>query len=116
MVDGLTPIEGTPAGFPIRATPATARPKLFLVKTPAEDQLPELPPAEVLDALDTAARVLHELDHTHIAFRIDHDTSTNKIRVHVGDTAAGTEREIPAQRLLNILAGDTSVLALDTRG
>ncbi len=116
MVDGLTPIEGTHAGPPVHRTVPSGPPKLFLVKTPAEDQLPDLPPAEVLDALDTAARVLHELDRKNIAFRLDHDTTTNEIRVHVGDATAGTEQEIPAQRLLNILAGDTSMLALGTRG
>lgn len=116
MVDGLTPIEGTHAGPPVHRTVPSGPPKLFLVKTPAEDQLPDLPPAEVLDALDTAARVLHELDRKNVSFRLDHDTTTNKVRVHVGDATAGTEQEIPAHRLLNILAGDTSMLALGTRG
>jgi hypothetical protein len=115
MVDGLTPIEGNHVAQAARGTAPSGPPKLFLVKTPAEDQLPDLPPAEVLDALDAAARVLDELDRKDISFRLDHDPSENRIRVHVGDGAAGTEREIPAGRLLNILAGDTSALSLDTR-
>jgi hypothetical protein len=114
MVHGLPPIEGNPSGLETRSVRASGPPKLFVVGSPASDQLPDLPPAEVLDALDSAARVLDELDRKNVHVRLDHDTDTNTIHVHV-DGGNG-EHEIPAQRLLNILAGDTSSLAVDLRG
>ena len=83
--------------------------KLFAVGSPAEDQLPDLPPAEVLDALDTAARVLHELDRNKVSIRLEHDTHTNQIRAHVGD-AKGSVHEVSQAALLNVLAGDTHSL------
>jgi hypothetical protein len=66
----------------------------------------------VLDALDTAARVLGELDRNNVQFRIEHDTSTNTIHVHVGGEDKA-DREITPQRLLNVLAGDTTSLVVD---
>jgi hypothetical protein len=115
MVQGLPPVEGTPSGLDTRSARPSGPPKLFVVGAPAADQLPDLPPAAVLDALDTAARVLDELAHKNVRFRIEHDTSTNTIHVHA-DGGDGNAREIPAQRLLNILGGDISSLAIDTRG
>jgi hypothetical protein len=115
MINGLPPIEGTPSGMDTQRIRPSGPPKLFVVGTQASDQLPDLPPAEVLDALDAAARVLDEMDRKSVQFRVDHDMSTNTINVHVSD-GDGREREIPAQRLLNILAGDTSALQIDARG
>jgi hypothetical protein len=115
MVHAVPPIDGNQSSQPPRSVRPSGPPKLFLVGSPASDQLPDLPPAEVLDALDTAARVIDELDRKHVHFRIDHDTSTNQIRVHVGGDI-GAEHEIAPQRLLNILSGDTSGLAYDVRG
>lgn len=115
MAHSLPPIEGIPSGTAARSVRPTGAPKLFVVDTPYADQLPDLPPAEVLDALDSAARVLDELDRKNVQLRVDHDTSSNTIRIHV-DGGDGREREIPAQRLLNILAGDASSLTVDARG
>ena len=117
MVDSLPPVEGvSQTGFAPRAVAPSGRPKLFVVSsTPAADQLPDLPPAEVLDALDTAARVLQELDRKHVSLRLDHDASTGEVRVHVKSGNGGTEHEILPQRLLNILAGDTAGLVVDIR-
>jgi hypothetical protein len=112
MVYALPPINGNQSGIAPQGARPSAPPKLFVVGSPAADQLPDLPPAEVLDALDTAARVLGELDRNQIQFRIEHDPATQQVRVHV--VADGkAEREIHPQRLLNILAGDTSSLAAD---
>jgi hypothetical protein len=115
MIHGLPPIEGTPSGMDTPRIRPSGPPKLFVVGANASDQLPDLPPADVLDALDAAARVLDELDRKNVQFRVEHDASTNTIQVHV-DGGDGREREIPAQRLLNILAGDTSSLSIDARG
>lgn len=115
MVHRLPPIEGPPSGMAARSVRPNGPPKLFVVGSPVADQLPDLPPAEVLDALDSAARVLDELDRKNVQLRVDHDAGTNTLRIHV-DGGDGHEREIPVQRLLNILAGDTSSLAVDARG
>jgi len=68
--------------------------------------IPALPPAEVLDALDTAARVLHELDRNDVSLRLEHDPETNVVRAHA-DGADGA-RELSVGRLLNLLGGDTA--------
>lgn len=113
MVNALPPINGNQSGTAPQRVRPSAPPKLFIVGSSAADQLPDLPPAEVLDALDTAARVLGELDRNNVQFRIEHDPATQQIRVHVGADGKA-EREIPPQRLLNILAGDTASLAVDS--
>jgi hypothetical protein len=113
MVHGLPPVEGPPPGMAARSVRPSGPPKLFVVGSPASDQLPDLPPLDVLDALDSAARVLDELDRKNVQLRVDHDPSTNSLRIHV-DSGNG-EREIPAQRLLNLLAGDTSGLSFEAR-
>ena len=113
MVDGLPPVDGSQAGTPPPTQRAAEAPRLFAVSSRAGDQLPDLPPAEVLDALDTAARVLHELDRKQVKVRLEHDPSTNELRAHVSD-AGGAEREISHGRLLNVLDGDTA--SLYTRG
>jgi hypothetical protein len=105
----IPPVGRNNDGNQVYGARPTSPAKLFAVSTPAEDQLPDLPPAEVLDALDTAARVLHELDRSKVSIRLEHDTSTNQIRAHVGD-AGGAEHEVSQGALLNVLAGDTSSL------
>jgi hypothetical protein len=105
----IPPVGRNNDGNQVYGARPTSPAKLFAVSTPAEDQLPDLPPADVLDALDTAARVLHELDRNKVSIRLEHDTSTNQIRAHVGE-AGGTEHEVSQGALLNVLAGDTSSL------
>ncbi len=58
MVDGITPVDGTPTGASAPPARAGAASRPFAVAGADAAQLPDLPPAEVLDALDTAARVL----------------------------------------------------------
>jgi hypothetical protein len=117
MVESLPPVEGgTHARIAARTEPVS-RPKLSVVgSTPAAEQVPDLPPAEVLAALDTAARVLSDLDRKQVSLHLDHDVSTGEVRVHVKSDATGAEHEILPQRLLNILAGDTTGLVVDIRG
>jgi hypothetical protein len=106
----IPPVEGNQ-----RNTQATAgareaaSAKLFAVSTPASDQLPDMPPAEVLDALDTASRVLNELDRKQISIRLEQDPGSKTVRAHV-TSADGSEHELDSAKLLNVLAGDTSAL------
>jgi hypothetical protein len=71
--------------------------------------------AEVLDALDTAARVLHELDRNQISLRVEHDPVGREIRAHIRDHSTGEERKIAARGLLDLLSGDLSGLSVDAR-
>ncbi|HKI93170.1 MAG TPA: hypothetical protein VJ986_12785 [Gaiellaceae bacterium] len=114
MVDGLTPVDGTPTGPPVPGARAGATSRSLAVKSQAAGQLPDLPPAEVLDALDTAARVLHELDRKQVNVRLEHDAETNELRAHVSDAAGASGHEISHASLLNVLAGDTA--SLHTKG
>jgi hypothetical protein len=116
MVDALSPLGGYPPATGVPQPPASGSPKLSVVPKPTELEPTELPPAEVLDALDTAARVLDELDRSKIALRVERDPVTHQIRAQIRDLATGEEREIPARKLLNILSGDLQGLAVDTRG
>ncbi len=109
MVDGLPPVDGSQGGTPAPVQRNAEAPRLFAVSPPAAGQLPDLPPAEVLDALDTAARVLHELDRKQVSIKLEHDPATNELRAHVAD-ANGSTREISHGRLLNVLDGDTASL------
>lgn len=115
-MDGLSPIDSSQAATATKVARQPGPPKLFAVgASPAEDQLPDLPPAEVLDALDQAARVLNELDHKQINLRVSHDPKTNELHVHVRDEAGGAEQEIAPHKLLNVLAGDTTGLGVDAK-
>jgi hypothetical protein len=104
----IPPVEGnqrsTQAAGARQATPA----KLFAVSH-ASDQLPDMPPAEVLDALDTAARVLNELDRKQISIRLEQDPASKTVRARVSN-ADGSEHELDSGALLNVLAGDTSAI------
>ena len=112
MVDGITPVDGTPTGTPAPSARAAAASRPFAVT--GAGQLPDLPPAEVLDALDTAARVLHELDRKQVKVRLDHDPVTNELHAHVSDGTGAGEHAISHARLLNVLGGDTA--SLHTKG
>ena len=108
MVDGLPPVDGTQAGTPAPAQRPTGAPQLFAVSASGAAGVPELPPAEVLDALDTAARVLHELDRKQVKIKLEHDPATNELHAKVSDS--GGERAISHGSLLNVLGGDTASL------
>ena len=70
----IPPVEGNQRStLAADSARQVASAKLFAVGTPSSDQLPDMPPAEVLDALDTAARVLNELDRKQISIRLEHD-------------------------------------------
>jgi len=104
----IPPVSGNQRGNEAQGAGPAAPAKLFAVKNPADDQLPDLPPAEVLDALDTAARVLNELDRKQVSIRLEQDGRSQAIRAHV--SASGDEHEITPGTLLNILAGDTGAV------
>jgi hypothetical protein len=106
----IPPVEGNQRSTQAaEAARQSASAKLFAVGTPNSDQLPDMPPAEVLDALDTAARVLNELDRKQISIRLETDPGSKTVRAHV-TSADGSEQELDSGKLLNVLAGDTASL------
>jgi hypothetical protein len=84
---------------------------------PAPD-FPTTPPPEVLDALDTAARVLSELaaSRVDLRFAVEEEATGKRVRVEVRNGKGELVREIPPKRLLDVLAGDTTGLLVDARG
>jgi|tagenome__1003787_1003787.scaffolds.fasta_scaffold20241285_2 hypothetical protein len=73
---------------------------LKLAPTP----LPEQPPVEVLNALDTAAEVIRRLDaeDTHLHFEVGDDQN---VRVQLVDGQGNVIREVPQEQALTLLSG-----------
>ena len=84
----------------------------------AAGAFPATPPPEVLDALDTAARVLGDLKSRQLSlnFSVEGSGALKRIHVEVRDGTGALVREIPPRHLLDLLAGDTHGVAVDERG
>lgn len=69
--------------------------------------IPEAPPAEVLDAMDAAGRVARELHATgrELRFVPPHDGAGGRVRVEVRDLDGNVLREIPPSELLDVATG-----------
>jgi len=82
------------------------------------EPVPTSPPAEVLDALDTAARVLDDLDSAQLSLHFEVQDSEGGKSIHVQVLAADGSlvREIPTSNLMDVLAGTGRGLAVDERG
>jgi hypothetical protein len=80
--------------------------------------VPDGPPAEVLDALDAAARVLDDLrtKQVNLSFSVEGEGGVKRVRVEVRDASGELVREIPPRHLLDLLAGDTRGVTVDERG
>jgi hypothetical protein len=119
MLEGINPAGGQPQiNVPSRKA-ADRADATFRVAAPQEPELgfPELgfpasPPPEALAELDKAARVLDELAKKQVSLHFEVDDASSKIRVQVRDGGGNVLREIPNTKLLDVLAGDKSALAL----
>jgi uncharacterized FlaG/YvyC family protein len=68
--------------------------------------IPASPPPEVLDALDTAARVLEELASRRISLHFEYVEGTHEVKIQVVNESDGSViREIPPDGLVDIAAG-----------
>ena len=116
MIDGITPSNDISRTTAPRA-PATGRPR-GVESTTTAGALPASPPAEVLDALDTAARVLEDLrtKQINLSFSTEGDGGVKRVRVEVRDASGALVREIPPRHLLDLLAGDTRGVTIDALG
>ena len=114
MLEGINPAGGQPQiNVPSRKA-ADRADATFRVAAPQEPQLgfPASPPPEALAELDKAARVLDELAKKQVSLHFEVDDASSKIRVQVRDGGGNVLREIPNTKLLDVLAGDKSALAL----
>jgi hypothetical protein len=71
--------------------------------------VPATPPPEVLDALDRAARVMTELGRKNVTVALE-SAGAGPLRVMLHHPGAAS-RELSHHALLNLLDGDTSVVA-----
>ncbi len=67
--------------------------------------VPATPPVDVLEALDTAARVIEELASRRLTLHFEYDEERNHVRVQVTNDEGKVVREIPSSELLDIAAG-----------
>jgi hypothetical protein len=116
MIDGIS--HNTDVGM-VTTTRMSATGRTRGVESPgAGDAIPATPPPEVLDSLDTAARVLGELrtNQINLSFSVDGFGSEKRIHVEVRDGTGALVREIPPKHLLDLLAGDAHGVTVDERG
>lgn len=117
MIDGLTPLGPIQRTTPVaRTAPAAEVAKGAGVES-AFDPFPDTPPAEVLESLDHAQKVLSDLDARQVNLQFSVDEASSTIRVKVTDADGNLIREVPALQALEVLAGDRSAgLGIDARG
>jgi hypothetical protein len=115
MLEGINPLGGqTQVNGPSRKAVDRGE-AVFRVAAPQQEQdfgFPATPPPEALAELDKAARVLDELSTKQVNLHFEVDDSSQNIHVQVRDAGGKVLREIPATKLLDVLAGDKSALAL----
>jgi hypothetical protein len=112
MLDGINPLGGQPqVNGPTRRTDAEPAAR-FKVASPAQEPdlgFPAAPPPDALAELDKAARVLDELRQKQV--NLHFEVQRDRIHVQVRDGSGHVVREIPATKMLDVLAGDTTALA-----
>jgi hypothetical protein len=117
MIEGLTPLGPTERPAPVRRTAPVHEPAKTGTVERALDPPPSTPPAEVLEALDHAQKVLADLESKQVSLRFSVDESSSKIHVKVVDGEGRTIREVPATQALEVLSGERSFgLGIDTKG
>ena len=94
MVNGRSHLGGSTEGFPPYGD----------VSGPTRHSTAG-PPAEVLDALDKAARVLEELASRGLGLHFEYDDVTSQLHVQVTNGEGKVVREISPSTLLDIAAG-----------
>jgi uncharacterized FlaG/YvyC family protein len=115
----INPVAHIPASTP-PPPPRDRRPDRIrpVEAAAAYSGVPKDPPREVLEALDRAQQVLRELADSRVdlKFALEQEATGKRVRVEVRNGAGELVREIPPKRLLDILAGDTRGLIIDTKG
>jgi hypothetical protein len=114
MLEGINPAGGQPQINGPSRKAVDRGDAIFKVAAPRETDFgfPASPPPEALAELDKAARVLDELATKQVNLHFEVDDAKGKIQVQVRDGSGNVLREIPSTKLLDVLAGDKSALAL----
>jgi hypothetical protein len=115
-VPSLPPVSGPvawrpPAGPPPPAgtVPAAAAAPVDRVELHGDAAVPAAPPAEVLDEVAVAGKVVAELHARGRQLRFASDPDTGRIVVEVRDLDGNVLRRIPPYDALRIAAGDLGV-------
>ncbi len=75
------------------------------------EPIPANPPQDVLDDLDTAARVLGDLDEKNVDLHLAVDDTTGRVHVELRDEDGQVLRRVPAGQALDLLAGEPGGVA-----
>jgi uncharacterized FlaG/YvyC family protein len=105
MVYGPSPLGGIGGPAPARDVQRDRVQPSATDRFDLSSSIPSSPPAEVLEALDTAARVLEELASRRLSLRFEYDDSRNQVHVQVMSEDGKVVREIPPSALADIAAG-----------
>lgn len=117
MIEGLTPLGPVQRAAQVQRTAAAAGVARSGPIERALDPLPATPPAEVLESLDNAQKVLADLDARQVNLRFSVDPDSSRIHVKVVDADGNVLREVPATKALEVLSGERSAgLGVDARG
>ena len=117
MIDKLA----NPAVAPVREVPRTDRPRASTQRVPADTgptTFPSSPPPEVLAALDEGARVMKQLSDARmeLRFEIVDEEAGKRVRIQVRSRNGDVVRDIPARKVLDMLAGESRGLSVDALG
>ena len=120
MVNSLPPVGGAQTTNGVREVRRDRPVEAVAASKKVESAgIPATPPAEVLAAMDEAARTLAELRSQQISLKFEVDDATQRVRVTVRDGDGRVLRQVPASDLGSFLAGDArggSGLVVDARG
>lgn len=106
MIDGLPPVGGS-------ATPADSKRTLAPVGSSFELDLQgisQVPPAEVINRLDSAGRIARNLDEHDISLRFELDEKTQRVTIHALDADGNVLKQLPAGELASLLSDGVETL------
>lgn len=119
MLEAVGPSNGPPQRLERPGGAERTQRTAVTAATPAAGpyEIPAQPPTDLLSQLDRAASVISDLAARQVGVHFAIDDRTGKVRVQVVDNKGALLREIPATRMLDVLAsGSASGLAVDTVG
>ena len=113
----INPISGTRQPFANETTPSGAGARIRRQEPTVGEPIPAEPPAEVLESLDQAARVLAELAEKDFRLRFAINDETKQVDIDVTDREGRVVKRIPATRAVDVLvSGSMRGLLVDERG
>ena len=118
-MDGLSQVSRVPLGAADQVRGVDRSQTAPVAEPSAPEPIPASPPAEVLNALDLAQRVIEEITRsgTSLHFEVENTTVGMRVHVQVRDSSGELIREIPPSRLASVLGGGgTAGLVVDATG